>query len=152
MIATQLVLFAFSLVGRPVLGATVVSNSTEVRPALILNVAVQQVVSLPLPPRAECAQTDADYSINLARVDALPSNNCANHFSTSRPIVSNTAYDPYGKVTPISTSQSAAARTDLTATSTSAGTQPAGVTITRSNGPWLPRTDATLITYTLTAK
>jgi hypothetical protein len=183
-----------ALAGLPVFASTSATNTNTVSPTLVVNVTVQKAISLTLATGTGCTvSAGSDYSLNLGTVDALGINSgCASKFAPTTPGTTNAAYYTDYKVTPIFTSQSVstnsltayvsstfskanlsivksdtapAAVTDLTAMSTSSGSQTTvatnatsgtaltrfiGVSVDPSNGSGLTGADSATITYTLT--
>src|SRR5437868_3977345 len=113
---------AGALVHGPVFGAAVSNNTNEVRPAVVLNVTVQKVVSLTLPNAGGCTvATDADYSMNLGAVDARGINTgCASKFP---PGVSVSSTFSKSNVSVSQPARAPAAITHLTAISSNAVSQ-----------------------------
>jgi hypothetical protein len=177
-----------ALAGLPVFASTSATNTNTVSPTLVVNVTVQKAISLTLATGTGCTvSAGSDSSLNLGTVDALGINSgCASKFAPTTPGTTNAAYYTDYKVTPIFTNSltayvsstfskanlsivksdtAPAAVTDLTAMSTSSGSQTTvatnatsgtaltrfiGVSVDPSNGSGLTGADSATITYTLT--
>src|SRR5947209_3807298 len=98
----------------PVFASTSATNTNTISPALVVNVTVQKAISLTLATGTGCTvAAGSDYSINLGTVDALAINtaSCGSKFAPATPGVSNAVYYSDYKVTPLFTSQSVATNT-----------------------------------------
>jgi hypothetical protein len=97
--------------------ATQATNTNTVSPTLVVNVTVQDAVSLTLATGTQCTINDpgtgGDYDVNLGTVDALAitAPACGSKFAPTTPGTTNAAYYTDYTVTPIFTSQAASTNT-----------------------------------------
>jgi hypothetical protein len=96
--------------------ATQATNTNKVSPTLVVNVTVQDAVSLTLATGTKCtvnAGGGGDYNVNLGTVDALAitAPACGNSYAPTTPGTTNAAYYTDYTVTPIFTSQAVSTNT-----------------------------------------
>lgn len=113
-----MILAAVALVSASVnvFAATQATNTNKVSPTLVVNVTVQDAVSLTLATGTQCtinAGGGGDYNVNLGTVDALAiaAPTCGSSYAPTTPGTTNAAYYTDYTVTPIFTSQAVSTNT-----------------------------------------